>query len=200
MLHADAVLHAGTSVTTTTNTPVFIVPNGTFFVELILFMIVLGVMARFVLPPIQKVMAERQNRIRAGLTAGDQGRAEADRLARERTRVLEEARGEARGLIEASSRAADAALEEARRRGTAEHDRLLTEARPGLEAERERLREDLSRRLGELVVGAASQVIGEQVEMSRHRELIDALARSETSGDGDRSPRRGAGSSADPAL
>ncbi|HTW99395.1 MAG TPA: F0F1 ATP synthase subunit B [Acidimicrobiales bacterium] len=176
-LHAGAAVLAGTSVTTTTSTPIFIVPNGTFFVELIIFIVVLGVMARFVLPPIQRVMSERETRIRAGHAAGDEGRAEADRLARERTQLLDGARSEARGLIEAASRAADAAFEDARRRGSAEHDRLLEEARPGLEAERQRLEDSLRVRLGDLVVGAASQVIGERVELSPHRALVDALAR-----------------------
>jgi F-type H+-transporting ATPase subunit b len=186
MLHFGAVLHAGTSVTTTTSTPIFVVPNGTFFVELILFVIVLGVMARFVIPPIQNVIAERDTRIRAGMAAGDEGRAEADRLARERAQLLDGARSEARGLIEAASRSADTAFEDARRRGSAEHDRLLEEARPRLEAEGEQLRVDLTGRLGELVVGAASQVIGERIEVSRHRQLIEVLARSGSPERGDR--------------
>jgi len=37
----------------------FLVPNGTFFVVLIIFLIVLGVIGTFVVPPISKVLNER---------------------------------------------------------------------------------------------------------------------------------------------
>ncbi len=154
---------------------IFIIPNATFFVELIIFLVVFGVMARVILPPIQKVMREREDRVRSGLAAGDEGRAEADRLAAERALVLEQARAEARRLLEEASRAADAALEDARRRGAAEHEALLTAARTGLESERAALREELLGRLGVLVVDAASRAIGEPVTLEGHRGLIDEL-------------------------
>jgi F-type H+-transporting ATPase subunit b len=166
---------------------VFILPNGTFFVELILFLVVFGILAKFILPPIERAMHDRQEHVRAGIAAGDEGRAEAQHLAAERRRVLDEARADARGLLDSASQATDAAVEDARRRGTAEHDRLLAEARPALEAEREQLRRDLLGRLGVLVVDAASQVIGEQVELAPHRGLIEQLVvGSSVAGDGSR--------------
>src|ERR1700749_1421517 len=41
----------------------FLVPNGTFFVELAIFLIVLGVIGTFVVPPISKVLKERDNMV-----------------------------------------------------------------------------------------------------------------------------------------
>ena len=41
----------------------FLMPNGTFFVVLIIFLIVLGVIGTFVVPPISKVLKERDNMI-----------------------------------------------------------------------------------------------------------------------------------------
>lgn len=38
----------------------FLLPNGTFFFTLIIFLIVLGVIAKWVVPPISKVMRERE--------------------------------------------------------------------------------------------------------------------------------------------
>ena len=37
----------------------FLVPNGTFFVVLIIFLIVLGVIGKWVVPPVSKVLRER---------------------------------------------------------------------------------------------------------------------------------------------
>ncbi|MCB0925832.1 MAG: F0F1 ATP synthase subunit B [Mycobacterium sp.] len=38
----------------------FLIPNGTFFFVLAIFLIVLGVISKFVVPPIQKVLGERE--------------------------------------------------------------------------------------------------------------------------------------------
>ena len=41
----------------------FLIPNGTFFVVLVIFLIVLGVIGTFVVPPIMKVLRERENMV-----------------------------------------------------------------------------------------------------------------------------------------
>src|SRR6201992_1166086 len=41
----------------------FLLPNGTFFVVLIIFLIVLGVIGTFVVPPIMEVLNERENMV-----------------------------------------------------------------------------------------------------------------------------------------
>ncbi len=38
----------------------FLIPNGTFFVVLLIFLIMLGVIAKWVVPPVSKVLAERE--------------------------------------------------------------------------------------------------------------------------------------------
>jgi F-type H+-transporting ATPase subunit b len=42
----------------------FLVPNATFFVELLLFLIILFIFARFIVPPLSRAMAEREQMIR----------------------------------------------------------------------------------------------------------------------------------------
>ena len=41
----------------------FLIPNGTFFFVLAIFLIVLGVIGTFVVPPIQKVLGERERMV-----------------------------------------------------------------------------------------------------------------------------------------
>ena len=52
----------------------FLVPNGTFFFVLIIFLIVLGVIAKWVVPPISKVLRERDAMVQqdASRTTGRQ--------------------------------------------------------------------------------------------------------------------------------
>ena len=74
---------------------IFLLPNATFFVELILFLVIFGVVAKVILPPIQAAMDERARTVRAAQEASDEGQAEAERLVETRVEVLERARAEA---------------------------------------------------------------------------------------------------------
>ena len=51
----------------------FLIPNGTFFAELLIFLIVLGVIWFFVVPPIRKVLSEREERVKQTLDEQQRG-------------------------------------------------------------------------------------------------------------------------------
>jgi F-type H+-transporting ATPase subunit b len=168
-----AATTASSATTTTTSPPPFIVPNGTFIFELIIFIIVVGIVAKFILPSINKVMNERNAQIAEAAHESDAGRAEADRLQSERARVLTEARTEARTLLEAANARAEQARDDARARGQAEHDRIFAEALAQIATERSAIRDELISGLDTLVVGAAERVIGSEVEASHHQDIIE---------------------------
>ena len=109
----------------------FLIPNGTFFVILIIFLIVLGVITKWVVPPISKVLAEREAML-AKTTADSRKSAEQvaaaqadydEAMAGARTeassirdearaagrQVIDEKRAEASGEVAETVRAADAA-------------------------------------------------------------------------------------------
>lgn len=80
----------------------FLIPNGTFFFVLAIFLIVLGVIAKFVVPPIQQVLDERERM--AAQIADDTRRAAAQAAAAEadHERELAGARSEASGIRDAA--------------------------------------------------------------------------------------------------
>ena len=57
-----------------TTAGIFLLPNGTFFIELIVSIILILAIYKWVLPPINKAMEERQEKIRTSLEAADQAR------------------------------------------------------------------------------------------------------------------------------
>ena len=61
----------------------FLIPNGTFFVVLLIFLIVLGVIGKFVVPPITKVLHERDEMV-AKTVAEQPGSGQAVRRCRSR--------------------------------------------------------------------------------------------------------------------
>ena len=170
-----ALLATVSTTTSTTSAPIFLVPNGTLIVELVIFIIVLGIVARVILPPLQNAVRERQERVRHGLEAGEAGRSEADRLELDRRRTLDAARAEARTILEAAQRDAEAKREAARRRGQAEYDVLVAAAQGSIEAERQRAIDEVSTSLEALVVEAAQRIVGTPVDPARHRAAIERV-------------------------
>ncbi len=150
----------------------FIVPNATFFVELILFIIVLGIVAKFVLPPIQKVMRDRDESVRKEQDSAESARREAARLEAERLKALADARAQAREILQDASHQGDDLVRDARARGQEEHDRRVLAASAGIDAERDRVRAELLARAETLVVEAAERIVGGSLDSSRHRGLI----------------------------
>ena len=151
---------------------IFLLPNGTFFVELILFAIVLGIVAKVILPPIQKTLAERDRMVRSSLQAGEEGRHEADRLVAEREALLARARTEARARYDEAAQENEALRAEARGRAEAERARLVAEATSRLEAERPTVRATVLADVGALSVSAAARVLGRPVDPARHAAVL----------------------------
>ena len=91
----------------TTIAGIFLLPNGTFFIELIVSLVLLFLIYKYVLPPINKALTERQEKIRESLEAADKARADAEAADDERRNVLEEARQQAREIVATANRTAE---------------------------------------------------------------------------------------------
>lgn len=89
----------------------FLIPNGTFFFVLAIFLIVLGVIGKFVVPPIQKVLGERERMV--AKTAEDNRKAAEQEAAAtadynkelaagraEASAIRDEARNEGRAVVD----------------------------------------------------------------------------------------------------
>lgn len=152
----------------------FLIPNWTFVAELIVFLIVMGVLAVFVLPPLSKAVDARAAGIRGELQRAEAARADGEQATRARRDVLATARSEARGIVDEATRAVEAERAESRRRAQEEYARTIEAAQASLDAERASAQLDLLSDLGSLVVAAAEQVIRTEIDPSRHRAVIDA--------------------------
>ena len=138
----------------------FLLPNGTFFFVLVIFLIVLGVIGKWVVPPVSKVLRERDAMIKK--TAEDNRRAAELRAAADADylKVMTQARREAssvRGEARAEGRRI---VDEARTRANTEVSavcskptRCCREQSRALTAELQASVETLSARLASRVIG-----------------------------------------------
>lgn len=163
----------------------FLIPNGTFIVEIIAFVVVLAIVGRYILPRVNSVLRDRQEAIRAELDAADAAKADAAQADDERRRALEEARHQAREIVAQANRTAEQVSADAQARGQSEYDRLLGAAEAEMRLARQRALEEAAGRLGELVVEVVERIIGREVDAEVHRDLIDEAAQALSADRGD---------------
>jgi len=151
----------------------FLVPNATFVVELAAFLIVLGVLAKYVLPYISKPMAERQATIRQALTDAEEARRRAAEAEEEYKRAISEARAQARAVVEEANRVAEELRAQRRQQADDEYERIITRASSDIEAQVRQATEALRQQVGDLAVAVVEKVLGEGLDAQIQRSLID---------------------------
>jgi len=151
----------------------FLIPNATFFVELVSFIIVLGVVGKYVLPYLNAALKDRAEKIRGELEAADAAKTDAAAADEERRQALEHARQQAREIVATANRTAEQLVAEAHGRGQSEYERLLSSAESEVGLARQRALEEASAQLGELVVDVVERIIGREVNAEAHRDLIE---------------------------
>jgi F-type H+-transporting ATPase subunit b len=147
----------------------FLVPNATFIVELLAFIFILVVLGRYVIPPINKALADRQNLIRQQLADAKEAKERADAAENEYKSQLVEARHEAARIREEAKEQGTAILAEMRETAQAESDRIIAHAHAQLEAERQHVVNQLRSEVGTIATTLASTIVGESLEDDERR-------------------------------
>jgi F-type H+-transporting ATPase subunit b len=160
--------------------------NGTVIVELVTFLVMLAILARYVYPEIVKVAEARQRQIAEQLKEAEEARAAAEQRLKEAEEKLTDARKTAQGVIDAASKSADQLRQEMRQKAEEESKRTVEAARKEIEAERDSAVRSVRSEVASMVVAATEKVIGETLDDDKHRQLIDNAIREVASGNGGR--------------
>ena len=169
----------------------FLIPNATFFVELVIFLIILGVIWRYVVPPVRRAMNERQDMVRKQIEESEQA---AKRLAEAERRyqdALTEARTEAAKIREGARADAQRAKEEMREQADQEVARIRQRGEEQLRTQREQVVRELHSEVGQLAVTLAGRLVRESVvdeerrsgTVDRFLDELEAMASTDTGGE-----------------
>ncbi len=143
------------------------------------FGILLFILWKFVLPPVQKMLDERRQRIQESLETADRMQAQAVNAERDVQAKIEEGRQESRRLVEAAQGIASRIEAEARERATAEVEQLRARALADIQLERDNAVATLRREFADITVTAAEKVINQSLDRTAHQRLIqDVLSES----------------------
>ena len=154
---SGATVLASEAESGTTN---FLVPNGTFFFILAIFLVVFGVIAKFVVQPVQMVLDERV-RLTAQTALDNRRAAEQDAAAEsEFKQELTSARSEAGGIRDRSRAEGRQVADELRAVAGAKVAEEVRQASENLEAQKDGLTPTLNASVESLSVALANRIIG----------------------------------------
>jgi F-type H+-transporting ATPase subunit b len=160
-------------VTTVVADAGLLTPNGTFFAELIAFILMILVLGRWVYPRIIKAATERESKIEAGLRAAQESEERLSKVQAQVEQTLEEARAQAREIINRSHGEATGEAKEVLDKARTDAEALIERARTEIGGERDRAIQDLRNEVSSLVVAATQRLLGETIDAKAHQRLID---------------------------
>lgn len=142
----------------------FLVPNGTFFVELGAFALLFFLLARYVIPPINAAMVRRQEAIRNEFAQLDEAKKEAQGAEEEFKAQIADARKEAARIREEAREQGAAIIAEMREQAQVEANRIIEHAHAQTSAERQQAVATLRSEVGALATSLAGRIVGESLE------------------------------------
>lgn len=147
----------------------FLIPNATFFAELIIFLIVMFIFFRFIVPPIRQALRDRNDMVTRQVEESRKASETFAAAEKRHQEALAEARAEAGSIRDAARADGQRVLDELRGRTNAEVAQLRTEGEEQLAAQRTRAVNDLEPHLAELSGTLASRIVGETVTAASGR-------------------------------
>jgi F-type H+-transporting ATPase subunit b len=152
----------------------FLVPNATFFVELAAFALLLFLLAKYVIPPINRAMTSRQDAIRQQFADLDQAKDEAHEAEAEFKAQIAEARHEAARIREEAREQGAAIIAELREQAQSEAARIVDHAHAQIEADRKAAVASLRAEVGTLATTLAGRIVGESLDDDeRSNRVVD---------------------------
>jgi F-type H+-transporting ATPase subunit b len=131
-----------------------------FVSQLIGFFIVAFLLQRFAFKPLLALLEDRQKKISDSLAAAEKMKADLAKADEDRKRVLAEAGAQATRIVEEARAAAAKIAEAETQRAVAAAAEIIAKAKLANEAEFNRMRLELRKEVGRLVVAASVQVTG----------------------------------------
>ncbi|HRE18565.1 MAG TPA: F0F1 ATP synthase subunit B [Rhodocyclaceae bacterium] len=149
--------------------------NATLIGQAIWFALFIWITMKYVWPPLQKAMADRQAQIADGLAAAERGKHEQELAAKHAAEVLREAKGKSSELIAQAEKRAQQIVEEAKGAAKVEAEKVVTGAKAEIEQEVERAKQQLRERVAELAVAGAEKILRKEINASVHAGMLDTL-------------------------
>jgi F-type H+-transporting ATPase subunit b len=149
--------------------------NATLIGQAIWFAVFIWITMKYVWPPLQKAMAERQAQIAEGLAAAERGKHEQELAAKRSADALRQAKEKSAEIVAQAEKRAQQIVDEAKGNAKVEADKVVAGAKAEIDQEVERAKQQLRERVAELAVAGAEKILRKEVNASVHANMLAAL-------------------------
>ncbi len=149
--------------------------NATLLGQAISFAMFVWFCMKYVWPPINDAIEERQKKIADGLSAAERAAKNLDLAQANASEQLKEAKRTATEVIEQANKRKAQIIDEAREEAQAERQKILTQAEAELEAERNRARDELRKQVATLALAGAEKILERSIDESAHKDILDNI-------------------------
>ena len=150
----------------------FLIPNMTFVVELMAFIIVLGILWRYVIPPVQQAMNARQEMARKLVSDSEEARQLLEKAQTAYKTAMADARHEAARLRAQAEQQRREIVEGASTEAAAGVAEIISRGQAQVEAERRQAIRQLKTELGSLAVELAEKILGEALADNQRQDRL----------------------------
>jgi len=149
--------------------------NATLIGQAIWFAIFIWITMKYVWPPLQKAMADRQAQIADGLAAAERGKHEQELAAKRSADAMRVAKEKSAELVAQAEKRAQHIIEEAKGNAKVEAEKVVAGAKAEIDQEVERAKQHLRERVAELAVAGAEKILRKEINASVHADMLGAL-------------------------
>lgn len=150
--------------------------NMTFFGQMLSFAILVWFTMKFIWPPLNAAIEERQKKIAEGLAAAERSQKDLAQAQQSVDAAMRDARGKANEIIEQAHQRANQIIDQAKTDAVVEATRQKALADAEILASANRAREDLRKQVSTLAVAGAEKLLKREIDANAHKVLLDDLA------------------------
>lgn len=148
-----------------------------FFSQVVSFLVVAFLLNKFAYGPIQKVLEDRTRRIEEGLRNAEKIKQELASAEEQKRRLLTDAGTQATKIIEEARKVGAGEIEKASQQAITTANDILVKARQSGEAELTRMKLELRKEFGRLVVAASQKATGKMLTLDDQQRLAEETNR-----------------------
>ena len=155
------------------NNPLVQLDPGLYIWTIIVFLVLLGLLAKFAWRPLLEALDQRQESIRRSLDDAAKAKQELERLQTESQRILAAARSEAESIVARTRDDANRLRDEMRQKAQAEAATIVKNAQKQIELETNRALQQIRHEAVDLSVAIASKLLQRNVSKQDNERLIE---------------------------
>lgn len=149
--------------------------NATLIGELIAFTVFVWFCMKYVWPPLNNAIEERQNKIADGLAATERAEKDLELTQAKMAEQLKEAKIQSAEIIEQAKKRATQIVDEETQKGHDEREKIIAQGSAEVEAERNRVKEELRQQVSVLAIAGAEKILERQIDAAAHSDILDKL-------------------------